>query len=192
MTQIIEESGLRITFPDVSCFRFQDLSLYRSLSGQSLKEMDFAWCYDSRIHLLEIRDYRQIDSVLNLHDLVPSSPGAAPRRFAQLIDKVTDSLLLLLASWAGTQKGSQLLSELPITAQQMTPIRLVIALGLPENLNIHLGTLREAINARLKGRVALADVTRIAVLDYERLCQNALSLGIECEQLPVSALTGDD
>jgi len=38
----VEESGLRIGFPAGKHFRFQQLTGYRRLSGQSLKEMDFA------------------------------------------------------------------------------------------------------------------------------------------------------
>lgn len=62
-------------------------------------------------------------------------------------------------------------------------IRLIIALGLPAHLLIHLSPLKEAINMRLRGRIALADIQSVFVLDYDRLCAHAPSLGIQCEQL---------
>lgn len=181
--QFIEESGLRLGFPADS-FRFQELLAYRALSGQFLKEMDFAWHHNSKLHLLEIPDFRRLESTLNLDDLVPSSKEGLPKRFSQLIDRLTDSLLMLLSVWAGTQRGSLIASELPINAQSLASIRLVIALGLPEHLSIHIGALREAINSRLRGRVALADLSSVTVHDYDRLCANAPSLGLQCHQLP--------
>ena len=171
-------------FP-VESFRFEQLQSYRSLSGQFLKEMDFAWCYNSRLYLLEVRDYRDLDKTLHLDDLVPPGGGNSPRRFSQLIDKLTDSLLMLFSVWAGTQRGALLAAELPVLAQRPTSMRLIIALGLPAHLSTHLGVLSDAINARVHGRVALADITRVAVLDYDRLCANAASFGIQCQQLPV-------
>lgn len=181
--QFIDESGLRLGFPADS-FRFQELLAYRALSGQSLKEMDFAWHHNSRLHFLEIRDYRRLEGTLNLDDLVPASKESLPRRFSQLIDKLTDSLIIMLSVWAGTQRGNLIASELPVAAQGLTSIRLVIALGLPAHLSIHMGVLREAINARLRGRVALADISRVSVLDYDRLCANAAALGLQCQLLP--------
>lgn len=180
MHEYVEESGLRLGFPAGSVFRFQDLAGYRALCGQSLKEMDFAWRHETTLYLLEIRDYRDLPQAPFLDDLVPSVKGAAPYRFLQLVDKVTDSLLMLLAVWAKTKRSQAMADGLPDFAKSRIRLRLIIALGLPASLKIHLGVLRQIVNTRLKGRIALADIDAVSVLDYERLCEKAPSLGIAC------------
>lgn len=54
------ESGLCLDLPDGQHFRFADLPAYKALSGQHLKEMDFAWIADGKLVLLEVRSYAQI------------------------------------------------------------------------------------------------------------------------------------
>lgn len=81
----LEESGLRLGFPAGHSFRFQDSKAYRALCGQALKEMDFAWYQGTRLYLLEIRDYRNLQMALELDDLVPRDRVAAPRRFSALV-----------------------------------------------------------------------------------------------------------
>ena len=49
------------------------------------------------------------------------------------------------------------------------PLKLVVAVELPTALTIHLQGLRDSLNARLRGRVALADVGSVVLIDYSRL-----------------------
>lgn len=180
----VEESGLRLGFHPGHYFRFQDLNAYRALCGQTLKEMDFGWYHGSRLCLLEIRDYRNLRMALELHDLVPRDQASAPHRFTALVDKATDSLMMLLAVRASTRQGQQLAIDLPDFAKAPPALTLMIALGLPDHLRVHLGVIRHCLNAKLKGRLALADVAAIAVLDYQGLSQRAPRLGVECQVLP--------
>lgn len=180
----VEESGLRLGFPAGQSFRFQQLTGYRRLSGQSLKEMDFAWHHKTTLYLLEVRDYRDLEQSLHREDLVPTDHKTSPYRFRELVDKVTDSLMMLLAARAKTKRGQSLAAEMPDYAKSRTELRLIIALGLPPNLRVHLTALRHAINARLRGRIALADVAAVSVLDYEHLRERAPQLGLDCQVLP--------
>jgi hypothetical protein len=41
--------------------------------------------------------------------------------------------------------------------------------------------LKEAISVRLRGRIALADIQSVFVLDYDSLSAHSPSLGIECK-----------
>ncbi|MEA3641702.1 MAG: hypothetical protein VBE63_17440 [Lamprobacter sp.] len=145
--------------------------------------MDFAWYHDSRLCLLEIRDYRNLRSALAATDLVPRSKEAAPHRFTTLVDKVTDSLLMLLAMQANTLKGKQLAADLPTFAKTRKSLTLIIALGLPDNLRVHISSIRTSLNAKIKGRIALADIDSVAVLDYQSFTKWAPRLGLECELL---------
>jgi hypothetical protein len=183
----LEESGLRLGFPAGHSFRFQDSKAYRTLCGQALKEMDFAWYQGTRLYLLVVRDYRNLQMALELDDLVPRDRVAAPRRFAALADKVTDSLLMLLAVRANTRQGQQLAIDLPALAKAHASLTLIIALGLPDHLRVHMGVIRHRLNARLKGRLALVGVSAIAVLDYQNFSQWVPRLGLECHVLPQPA-----
>ena len=98
---IFNESGLTLDLPDGLHFRFADLLAYKLLSGQNLKEMDFAWIDGGKLFLLEVRSYTQVSTTLTGADLIPLKGQAVPHRFEALIDKLTDSLLMLLAAFAG-------------------------------------------------------------------------------------------
>lgn len=163
------ESGLTFDLPDGQHFRFSALAAYQRLSGQHLKEMDFAWVADGKLYLLEVRSYAQVGSALAGTDLVAPVGQAKPHRYEALIDKITDSLLLLLSAWANTHTGQSIKAELPAVARARLPLKLVVALELPASLTVHLPVLRDSLNERMRGRMALADVRSVAILDYTRL-----------------------
>jgi len=164
-----KESGLELTLPEGQHFRFTDIPAYKSLSGCHLKEMDFVWIDQGRLVLLEVRDYSQVTDTLTGSDLVPASKQPVPFRFQALLDKVTDSLTMLLAGWAKTNWGQQFVSELPVAARQPMPLQIVVAVELPASLSVHLQGLRDSLNAHLKGRISLADVRTVTLVDYTRL-----------------------
>lgn len=179
------ESGLILDLPDGQHFRFADLPPYRTLSGKFLKEMDFAWLSGGKLFLLEVRSYAQLTSTLTVNDFVPSKGLPPPDRFQVLVDKVTDSLLMMLAAWADTLKGQSLRNALPAGARVRLPLKLVIAVDLPSNLVVHLQVLRDSLNARMRGRIALADVSSVVLIDYSRLVTDPTFSGfIQLQALP--------
>lgn len=171
------ESGLRLDLPNGQHFRFADLAPYQTLSGQHLKEMDFAWVDSGKLFLLEVRSYAHITQPLSLADFVPVQNRPDPFRFSALIDKVTDSVLMMLGAWADTTWGQQLKAQLPAAAHARMPLKLVVAVELPAPLRVHLQGLRDSLNARLRGRVALADVRNVVLIDYARLVSHPVFKG---------------
>ena len=171
---IYNESGLTLDLPDGLHFRFADLPAYQLLKAHHLKEMDFAWIDGGKLFLLEVRSYTQVSNTLTGADFVPVKGQARPYRYESLIDKLTDSLLMLLAAWADTDKGKSIKAGLPAAAQQRLPLKLVIAVELPSSLSVHLIGLRDSLNARMRSRVALADVRTVVLVDYTRLVANPL------------------
>lgn len=165
----IIESGLCVNLPADMHFRFADTSAYNAVKGLSVKEMDFAWVDAGKLFLLEVRDYTQVTTTLTVTDFVPIKGQPEPFRFGALVDKVTDSVLMMLSAWAGTAWGQQLKAELPIAAQTRMPLKVVVAVELPSALTVHLQGLRDSLNDRLRGRLALADVRRVVLIDYARL-----------------------
>jgi len=179
---IYVESGLRLDLPAGEHFRFADLPSYKPLSGQHLKEMDFAWINGGKLILLEVRSYAQIEQTLTGADFLSANGGPSPHRFESLINKMTDSLLMLLAAWAGTDWGKTIRGDLPQTVRTRLPLKLVVAVELPARLAIHLPALRDSLNNRMRGRMALADVRNVVLIDYARLLANPLFSGIIAAQ----------
>ncbi len=173
----IVESGLSLDLPAGLNFRFADSVAYNAVKGQSVKEMDFAWVDSGKLFLLEVRDYTQVTQTLTLADFVPVKGQTEPFRFSALVDKITDSVLMMLSAWAGTAWGQQLKAELPAAAQTRMPLKLVVAVELPATLTVHLQGLRDSLNDRLRGRVALADVRSVVLIDYARLVSDPIFRG---------------
>lgn len=160
------ESGLQFNLPDGEHFRFATLPSYIPLKGHNLKEMDFAWIHQGlhqrQLVLLEVKNFSGV-SLLPYQKLLDN-----------LINKITDSLMMLLSGWSGGTWGNAFVPQLPIAARNPVPLILAVALDLPDNLRVHLSALRTALNARLKGRLQLANVQSIALMDYTTLRQNSL------------------
>ena len=171
---LYNDSGLTFDLPDGQHFQFAQLAAYKRLSGQHLKEMDFAWVAQGKLYMLEVRSYAQVGSTLAGADLVAMSGDAKPYRFEALIDKLTDSLMMLLAAWADTAVGQSIKAGLRVAARSRLPLKLVIALDLPAALTVHLPVLRDSLNERMRGRMALADVRSVTLIDYPRLLANPI------------------
>lgn len=166
---VYEESGLRLTLPDGAHFRLAATVGYRDLSGQHLKEMDFAWVHDGKLVFLEVKDFTETTAMLSGADFVPVKGQPTPRRFDDLIGKVTDTLMMLLAAWSGNDWGNRLCAELPAVARTPMPLVLAVGLDLPASLKVHLSAIRTAVNARLQGRLQLVGVGAVALMDYDTL-----------------------
>ncbi len=170
------ESCLDVYLPDRQHFRFADLPSYQKLKGQNLKEMDFALVSGGKLYLLEVRSYQQLVDDLAGSDFVPAKGRATPYRYLTLARKVTDSLMMLMAAWAGSPSGCgpAIRGDLPVCAASSLQVILTIAVDLPKHLTPHLSALRSSLNASLRGRMALAGVESVAVIDYQTLVGDPL------------------
>lgn len=171
------ESGLKVTLPTGDSFRFSDCPAYRSLSGASLKEMDFGWWDASRntLWLMELKDYSR---------LTPAERLPADL-FDGFINKATDSLLMLASVWFRSRKGAEICSDLPISCQSFPShpkkIKLIFLLKVNSHQIPELGPLGERVKNRIKGRAALFDipVANVTLLDHN----TAMSVGLPVKSL---------
>lgn len=152
---IYTESGLQVILPDGESFRFQDCSIYKQLKGSYLREMDFGWWDSTKniLWLLELKDYSHLQPTDKLPD----------RLLDILIEKATDSLLILSAVWIGSLNGQGMKSDLP-TACHIFPtepkkLKIVFVMKLTNHhIKVELSPLKTRLLERLKGRTTLFDM----------------------------------
>jgi hypothetical protein len=158
---IYEESGLRITLPDGECFRFQDCPSYNPLKGKNLTEIDFGW-WDSAedtLHLLEIKDYSGL----------PASERLPEYLLEKLINKVTDTLMLLASVWFSSLQGQQICSDLPASFHKfpLQPKKIKIVINSDIKIRDELSPLKVRLKNKLLGRLKLFDIEHITLVDHE-------------------------
>lgn len=163
----IPESGLQITLPTGMFFRFQDIPAYQQLSGFNLKEMDFGWWNSTTntLWLFEVKDY----SLLSSRERLPQ------HLLDTLEQKVVDSLMILGAVWSETICGQAFRTNLPSQfhafpqapprADPRIKIAIVLKLNRPHIVS-DLPALKDALNARLRGKVSLFDVRYVHLWDH--------------------------
>ncbi len=162
------ESGLEISPPSGCCFRFCDIDEYRKLSGRNLKEIDFGWWDDctGRLILLEIKGKEVWNEV--------RQAGASTNSFQFLVSvltqKVVDSVAMLSALWIGTDWGVRVRRFLPQRLHEYVGdgrLRVVFLLDTALPDKALLGVLRDRVNAKLAGKLALLGLSRVTVTDFE-------------------------
>jgi hypothetical protein len=164
------ESGLKIILPDDHSFRLQDCQVYKKLSGKNLSEMDFGW-YDitkNILLLLEIKEYSELQPEDKLIE----------RLLPKLVDKATDTLLILSSIWSKSAKGQELATDLPVSCQNFPQrIKIVFVFNIHNpQLKMILPILKTKLNSRLKGRIALFDLRDITLTDPETAMKMGISI----------------
>jgi len=174
----LEESGFQVKAPHPA-FRFADLVSYRSLTPKGLKEMDVGWweanASGQRLILLELKGARVWQT--------PPDDPARPHEYLinTCVTKATDALLMLACAWIPTTWGQSLQAELPLQAvlDSGCSIWIVFLIDIPEGYREHLLMVREELNARLAGRLALFGIRRVSVVDLA----GAAKLGLPVTRL---------
>jgi len=161
---VFQESGLQITLPVGENFRFQDCPSYQNLNGQNLSEMDFGWwdANKNTLWLLEVKDYSHLTPLERLPDHL----------LDKLINKATDSLLILASVWFGSQKGKEICRDIPGSCHNFPvdprKIKIVFVLKLTDaNIKLQLSPLKTRLKNKLTGRLLLFDVSHVTLTDHE-------------------------
>lgn len=156
---IFDESGVRVDMTGKKYFRFQDISAYKQISGQCVKEMDVCWLDNNQLILLELKDYKQSLLEAKQNNIIP-------KQFVKFVCnniecKLWDSLLMLSACWLPTKSGGKLRNELDSVFHQLPDqIRVVIVIDMQEiDIRRHFTPLQKELKKRLKGKLSLFDVS---------------------------------
>lgn len=151
------ESGLTVSLPDESAFRFARTAAYRPLRGRALKEMDFGYFDAAKgcIVLIEVTSYTKA-----------TDPPKSDALLAEMIDKARDSLLMLQAAWRGHGPGNDLVSELPDVCRKESSLRVYFVIKLsPEHRVAFTPVTMSNIDGRLRTCVsACAELLGLKVI----------------------------
>jgi hypothetical protein len=135
--------------------------------------MDFGWWQEEKntLWLIEMKDYAH----LTPEECLPN------HLLNNLVNKATDSLLMLATCWAKTGKGREFLPCLPTSLQQFPEHQEHLKLKLFFILKIdaamfkdEIDALRYELNNRLRGRVALFNIRYVSLVDHLTVINNNL------------------
>lgn len=154
------ESGLYFDPPHARCFRWDTCPDFKIFKGLGLAEMDFGWRDETTgtLHLLELKDY-------STRDLSPDW------LIGDLVQKATDSLLLLASVWYGFPRGDAIRACLPDEWHEHAerqPIQLNFVLKTADVVPLH--DLQDRLRNKLLGRqelLALRTVTTVYLVNHE-------------------------
>ncbi|QZE13283.1 hypothetical protein K4L44_11875 [Halosquirtibacter laminarini] len=158
------ESGITLNFPDTRWFRFQDLDVYKQLSGFNFKEMDACW-YDTRqdkLYLIELKDFND-DDIKNKKN--------ATNRIDNLIKKSLDSLQMILSYQQSRPLGAQLLQSNQIKVTQDTTLLFVSILNVLQSQEPDLSFIRERFKSKFRAYEKLFDL-KSTVMSYTKAKSN--------------------
>lgn len=132
--------------------------------------MDFGWWDSTKetLSLLEIKDYSHLTPTQRLPDHL----------LEKLINKVTDSVMILASVWSGTLQGQKFYTELP-TSCQIFPIhpkkvKVIFIFKISDEIRIkqELTDIRDKLRNKILGRLMLFDITNLILVDHETAINN--------------------
>ncbi|WP_437914627.1 hypothetical protein WME73_02565 [Sorangium sp. So ce302] len=173
---VFQESGLIVSLPDGASFRFADCPTYRTLSGRSLKEMDFGYWDDQRrrMVLLEVKDYS---------DRSPKDEHL----LETMVAKGRDSLLMLNAAWQRRGAGRALVEEIPGVFREEVPVRLYFILKVRQSEFASLRHLRDPIRTKVLVYAELLGLNaNVQFLDH----QKAMTIGLPVAEVSDAGSSG--
>jgi hypothetical protein len=158
MTIYPPESGLVVDLSDKEHFRFENNPYYQKhLSHKYLKEMDYVFQHQGKMHFLEVKSYQKILQY---------------RQKADLAKTLTDALLIMSAGWLQTKSGQAFLKTgIPDCFTRLQPFVLILALEFPVGIAPEFTeSVDNAVKSALQGYVDLYD-SEVQVLNYDKLCE---------------------
>lgn len=178
--------------PPEGYFRWQDAPYFAlHFKGIGLCEMDFAWHDPAKdvLHLLEVRDYSRADR----QDLWFKAGDRQTLDIVhELVQKATDSLLLLSSMWYGLPHAAGLQADVPrvwhVRPEPPRALRVTFVLKLATDAQTAaLQPMQDSLRNRLKGRLRLLGLESKVVL--VQLLPHTM---IETARLPLSVATDEN
>lgn len=154
------ESSITLDFPDDNCFRFQDCTIYKPLSGFKFKEMDACWMdvENLTLYIIELKDFNEG----NIED-----KEIAAKKIHELFKKSVDSLQMVLANHIATDHGKKLDQDLDFYLPRVKKMVFISILNIKESQKPDLNFIRDRYKLLFKAYENLFDL-KSTVISYEK------------------------
>lgn len=147
-----------------------------------MKEMDVIWWDDRRntLWLIECKGDKVLEKIDSLEigrcfgQRTGFFSGNSAELIHELLVKAVDCLMMLSSAWAGTDRGSSFLREMPETVRQALRrhpgegnIALMFVINARRGRESFMGAIGDKLNHLLAGKLALFGIRRAEVVDIE-------------------------
>ncbi|PAC33423.1 hypothetical protein [Flectobacillus sp. BAB-3569] len=169
MSQLIDENGVRVQFPDNNYFQFSTCQNYINIKSQKVKETDVGW-FDISNNILWLVELKAFDN--------PNNPRYRPQNLhdqdimAKWIDELVTKSIHAVCMACSNRVGTQ--TCLPQLPNHQTRINIVHLVKVVPNQSSYLSFMQDAIRAELMAYKAIFNIAGILVLDYDSARQQNL------------------
>ena len=169
MSDLIEENGVKVRFPDDNDFQFGNCTAYKKIKSQGVKETDVGWfdTYNNILWLVELKAFDNQDNIkFKTQDL--SNPILIDYWLSELVDKSIHAVCMANCNRSLTQ------SCLPFTPDYETVIKIVHLVKVIPGQDTYLNPLQDKLRLKLRAYSAIFNISSISIVSYDLAVQNRL------------------
>ncbi len=167
MSQLIEENGVKVRFPDNNYFQFSTCRAYNDIKSQGVKETDVGW-FDLANNTLWLVELKAFDNPLNLkykkQDL--SDGSIVEHWISELVDKSIHAICMSNTNRSETQ------SCLPQIPDNNTKINIIHLLKVMPGQDVFLGPMTDKLRNKLRAYTAIFNISAITIISYDLALRN--------------------
>lgn len=163
----LTENGVTVHFTDANYFQFSDCPAYRSISSQSVKEMDICWL-DTKANILWAVELKAFVNPANYKHKVQdiTQVNIAEYWIDEFYKKAVHTLCMLETDRSGTRKCT-------VTGlNDQTNFKLVFLINVTAGQELLLGAMQDRLRALLKPYLALFNVSTMVIMAYGQARNN--------------------
>jgi hypothetical protein len=169
MSNLIEENGVKVKFPDDNDFQFGNCAAYKKIKSQGVKETDVGW-FDTHNNILWLVELKAFDNQENKkfkpQDL--SNPIIIDYWLSELVDKSIHAVCMSNTNRSLTQ------SCLPFTPDHATKIKIVHLIKVIPGQDSYLNPMQDKLRLKLKAYSAIFNISSISIVSYDLAVHNRL------------------
>ncbi len=170
MSNLIEENGVKVEFPDANYFQFGTCPAYLRIKGKGVKETDVCW-FDIASDALWLIELKAFDNPLNPKFLPQdlSISTTVDHWLNELKDKSIHAVSMVLTNRSGTH------SCLPFLHPNInTTIKIVHLVKVLPNQDTYLNPMQDKLRQNLKAYQAIFNIDSIMIISYDFAIKNSL------------------
>lgn len=165
----LTENGVTVHFTDANYFQFSDCSAYRSITSQSVKEMDVCWL-DTKANILWSVELKAFINPANyLHKVQDiTQVNIADYWIDEFYKKAVHTLCMIETNRSGTKNC------IAVKLDNKTDFKLVFLVNVMAGQELLLNAMQDKLRVLLKPYLALFNVSTMVIMAYAQARNNPL------------------